>query len=108
MIKRRHRHAGRKKVNALVPVFGKKALPQIYLQDTKATRSAVFLPESGDSGASNRFILNILGERRWRWVLRGLSRSDAGTELRRLYQPSLLTRLLFPLAYWRYRARRHN
>ncbi len=55
MIKRRHRHAGRRKANALVPVFGKKALPQIYLQDTKVTRSAVFLPESGDSGASNRF-----------------------------------------------------
>ena len=60
------------------------------------------------TGTSNRFILDIVGERRWRWVLRGLSRSDAGTKLRRLYQPSLLTRLLFPLAYWRYRARRHN
>jgi flavin-dependent dehydrogenase len=56
------------------------------------------------TGTSNRFILNILGERRWHWFLRGLSRSDAGTKLRRLYQPSLLTRLLFPLAYWHYRA----
>ena len=56
------------------------------------------------TGTSNRFILNILGERRWRRVLRGLSRSDAGTKLRRIYQPSLLTRLVFPLAYWYYRA----
>lgn len=56
------------------------------------------------TGTSNRFILNILGERRWRWVLRGLSRSDAGRKLRRIYQPSLLTRLVFPLAYWYYRA----
>ncbi len=40
--------------NALVPVFGKKALPQIYLQDIKTPVSAVFLPESGDSGAGAR------------------------------------------------------
>jgi flavin-dependent dehydrogenase len=60
------------------------------------------------TGTSNRFILNMLGERRWRWILRGLSRSDAGTKLRRLYQPSFLTRLLFPLACWHYRAPRHN
>lgn len=55
MINRRRRSAGHRKANALVPVFGKKALPQIYLQDTKAARSAVFLPESGDSGAGARF-----------------------------------------------------
>ena len=42
-------------MNALVPVFGKKALPQIYLQETKAAVPAVFLPESGDSGAGARF-----------------------------------------------------
>ena len=60
------------------------------------------------TGTSNRFILNILGERRWRWVLRGLSRADTGTKLRQLYRPSLLTRLLFPLAYWHDRAARHN
>ena len=41
--------------NALVPVYGKKALPQIYLQDVKSPRAAVFLPESGDSGAGARF-----------------------------------------------------
>ena len=56
------------------------------------------------TGTSNRFILNILGERRWRWVLRGLCCSDAGTKLRRLYQPSLVKRVLFPLACWHYRA----
>ena len=55
LTRRRHRHAGRTKANALVPVFRKQALPQIYLQETKTTRSAVFLPESGDSGAGNRF-----------------------------------------------------
>ncbi|MDH3579176.1 MAG: peptidoglycan DD-metalloendopeptidase family protein [Hyphomicrobiales bacterium] len=54
MIKRRRRLAERRKVNALVPVFGKKALPQIYLQETKTTRAAVFLSESGDSGAGSR------------------------------------------------------
>jgi murein DD-endopeptidase MepM/ murein hydrolase activator NlpD len=55
LINRRHRYAGRRKANALVPVFGKRALPQIYLQETKSVRPAVFLPESGDSGAGSRF-----------------------------------------------------
>lgn len=55
------------------------------------------------TGAANRFIFNILGERGWRWALRGLSRSDTAAKLFRLYQPSLLTRLVFPIAYWRYR-----
>lgn len=57
MISRRRRNnAGRRTGNALVPVFGneKKALPQIYLQDNKATTPAVFLPESGDSGLGTR------------------------------------------------------
>jgi flavin-dependent dehydrogenase len=56
------------------------------------------------TGTSNRFIFNNLGERGWRWALRGLSRSDTGLRLRRLYRPSALTRLLFPIAYLRYRA----
>jgi len=56
------------------------------------------------TGAANRFIFNTLGERGWRWALRGLSRSDTATKLFRLYQPSLLTRLVFPIAYWKYRA----
>lgn len=55
------------------------------------------------TGASNRFIFNNLGERGRRWVLRGLSRFDTGLRLRRLYRPSALTRLLFPIAYFRYR-----
>ncbi|HEX9753364.1 MAG TPA: NAD(P)/FAD-dependent oxidoreductase [Methyloceanibacter sp.] len=56
------------------------------------------------TGASNRFIFNMLGERGWRWALRGLSRSDTGDRLRRLYRPSALTWLTYPLAAWRYRA----
>ncbi len=55
------------------------------------------------TGVSNRFIFNCIGERGWRWALRGLSRSDTVAKLQRLYQPSLLTRPIFPLAYWRYR-----
>ena len=38
-----------------------------------------------------------------RWALRGLSRSDPTTKLWRLYRPSVLTRLVYPLAAWRYR-----
>ena len=55
------------------------------------------------TGASNRFIFNAVGERGWRWALRGLSRSDPTTKLWRLYRPSLLTRLVYPLAFLRYR-----
>ncbi len=55
------------------------------------------------TGIANRFIFNTLGERGWRWVLRGLSRSDTTTKLRRLYRPSVLTRLLFPIAHMRFR-----
>lgn len=56
------------------------------------------------TGVANRFIFNTIGERGWAWALRGLSRSDSGEKLRRLYQPSLLSRLVYPLAAWRYRA----
>lgn len=55
------------------------------------------------TGISNRFIYNIVGERGRRWALRGLSRSDTTARLRRLYRPSVLTRLVFPIARWRYR-----
>jgi flavin-dependent dehydrogenase len=55
------------------------------------------------AGVSNRFIFSILGDRGWRWVLRRLSRSDPATKLRRLYRPSMLSRLVYPLALWRYR-----
>jgi len=57
------------------------------------------------TGTSNRFIFNTIGERGWRWALRGLSRSAAATKLWRLYRPSVLTRLIYPFAAWRYRAR---
>jgi len=55
------------------------------------------------TGTSNRFIFNAIGERGWRWALRGLSRSDPTAKLCRLYRPSVLTRLVYPLAAWRYR-----
>ena len=55
------------------------------------------------TGVSNRFIFNCTGARARRWALRGLSRSDTTHKLRRLYRPSLLTRLIYPLAAWRYR-----
>lgn len=56
------------------------------------------------TGTSNRFIFNTLGARGWRWALRDMSRSDTGLRLRRLYRPSALTRLLFPIACLRYRS----
>lgn len=55
------------------------------------------------TGFSNRFIFSTIGERGRRWALRGLSRSDPATKLWRLYRPSVLTRLVYPLAVWRYR-----
>ena len=55
------------------------------------------------TGASNRFIFNTVGERGWRFALRGLSRSDTAAKLLRLYRPSLLTRIVYPIARWRYR-----
>ncbi len=56
------------------------------------------------TGVSNRFIFNCIGERGWRWMIRRLTHADTNMKLKRLYQPSLLTRLVFPLAHWRYRA----
>lgn len=56
------------------------------------------------TGVSNRFIFNSVGERGRGWALRGMSRSDTAAKLRRLYRPSGLTRLVYPLAVWRYRA----
>lgn len=56
------------------------------------------------TGISNRYIFNILGDRGRRWALRGLSRSDTSAKLRRLYNPSLPIRLVYPMARWRYRA----
>ena len=56
------------------------------------------------TGVSNRFIFNSAGARGRRWALRGVSRADTVAKLRRLYRPSALTRLVYPLAVWRYRA----
>tara|TARA_R110000787_G_scaffold79284_3_gene173402 strand:+ start:1671 stop:2846 length:1176 start_codon:yes stop_codon:yes gene_type:complete len=56
------------------------------------------------TGVCNRFIFNSAGARGRRWALRGMSRSDTAAKLRRLYRPSTLTRLVYPLALWRYRA----
>lgn len=55
------------------------------------------------TGISNRFLFNAAGDRGWRWALRGLTRSDTVGKLQRLYRPSILTRLVFPIAYLRNR-----
>jgi flavin-dependent dehydrogenase len=55
------------------------------------------------TGTSNRLIFNVIGERGRRWALRGLSRSDPAKKLLRLYRPSMLTRLIYPIARLRYR-----
>ncbi len=57
------------------------------------------------TSVSNRFLFNTFRDRGWRWMLKHrLGKGNVRAELRRLYQPSLPTRLLFPLALWRYRA----
>lgn len=56
------------------------------------------------AGIVNRFIFNSIGPRGRAVVLRRLSRGDAGVILRRLYQPSVLSRIVFPIARLRYRA----
>jgi flavin-dependent dehydrogenase len=56
------------------------------------------------AGIVNRFLFNVVGEGGRRYALSKLSKGDAGSILRRLYQPSMLSRLLFPFARFRYRA----
>jgi len=56
------------------------------------------------AGAVNRFIFNLVGEPGWRAAARRLTRADTHSVLRRFYQPSTLSRLLFPVARLRYRA----
>lgn len=46
----------------------------------------------------NRFVFNILGEFGWGLALRKLGSADTGAVLRRFYQPSLWSSLIFPLA----------
>jgi flavin-dependent dehydrogenase len=56
------------------------------------------------AGTVNRFIFNLVGEQGWRAAARRLTRADTHSVLRRFYQPSMLSRLLFPVARLRYRA----
>ena len=56
------------------------------------------------SGVVNRFIFNTVGESGWKIALSRLSRGDTGLTLRRFYQSSWVSRLLFPIAWTRYRA----
>ena len=57
------------------------------------------------AGITNRFLFNSVGEHGWRWALRHqLQGTGARTALRRLYGETLWSRLLFPIAHWRYRA----
>jgi flavin-dependent dehydrogenase len=56
------------------------------------------------AGIVNRFIFNLVGEPGRRAAVRRLSRGDSRLVLRRFYQPSALSRLLFPVARLRYRA----
>jgi flavin-dependent dehydrogenase len=56
------------------------------------------------TGVSNRFIFNHTGDRGWRRGLRSLGGSDPARKLQRFYRPSLFTRLVYPIAYHRYRA----
>jgi flavin-dependent dehydrogenase len=60
------------------------------------------------AGTVNRLLLNTVGARGRKIALTKLSRGDAGLILRRIYQPSMLSRLLFPIARWRYRAPLHD
>lgn len=60
------------------------------------------------AGTVNRFIFNMIGARGRRAALARLGCGDAGLGLRRLYQQSILTCVLFPVARFRYRAQLHD
>lgn len=56
------------------------------------------------AGVANRFVFNLVGDYGWRWILaHRLDGKDAIPMLRRLYGPNPLTRLVFPIARWRFR-----
>jgi flavin-dependent dehydrogenase len=55
------------------------------------------------TGVANRYIFNAIGRRGRRWALRGLAAGQTSGRLQRLYRPSPLTRIVYPLARWRYR-----
>ncbi len=56
----------------------------------------------------NRALYGSLGNSGYRWALRQQAERDACAFLRRLYRPSLIKRLLWPWARWRYRSRRRD
>jgi flavin-dependent dehydrogenase len=56
------------------------------------------------AGTVNRFLFNLVGEPGWRVAAKRLSQGDTRSVLRRFYRPSVLSRLLFPIAQLRYRA----
>ena len=58
-----------------------------------------------ETGITNRFLFNSVGERGWRWILANrLQGTDARSSLQRLYGRPPWARLLFPIARWCYRA----
>jgi flavin-dependent dehydrogenase len=56
------------------------------------------------TGIVNRFLFGLIGEPGWRLALRRLSRGDSRAALRRFYRPSILSRIVFPVARVCYRA----
>ncbi|WP_436639388.1 NAD(P)/FAD-dependent oxidoreductase [Microbaculum sp. FT89] len=55
-------------------------------------------------GTVNRFVFNLVGDPGWRAVAKRLGQGDARSVLHRFYRPSMISRLLFPVARLRYRA----
>ena len=52
------------------------------------------------TGLANRFLVNLTGDRGWRWILsRRLAGQDVGQAMRKLYRPTTLTRALYPVAH---------
>lgn len=57
------------------------------------------------TGVANRFLFSVVGDRGSRFVLaHWLNGIDARSRLERIYSGASWTRLLFPIAHWRYRA----
>lgn len=56
------------------------------------------------TSVSNRYLFKVTGDRGRRWMLNHISsQNDSRAQLQHYYRPSLSTRLLYPLARWRYR-----
>lgn len=56
------------------------------------------------AGVVNRFLFNSIGARGRNWAVRRLIGTNTPRQLGRLYRPSLLTRLIFPVAQTRLQA----